>query len=237
MDLSALRTASRQRADEESTGFIDNDELDGYINQGYKIIYAKMVGKYTSYFIIPGTTGNGGEFDTVADQQLYDLPSDFFKLVRVEMRDSSSDDDRDFYRLKALNISNYDFSARYPYRAEYFYRYGYYLAGNKIGLRPIPSDASNTIRLWYVPTVTELSADGDVPVIQDVYHDSIADFAAIKCLSKSGEGIYKEKYQEWEDSLETILQSMEPRNQNAEQMVFSEDYENDLWENRFPWST
>lgn len=236
MQLSELRTASRERSDEEATGFIDNSELNGYINQGYRMIYAKMVGQFESYFVIPGTTGNGGQFDMVADQQLYDLPSDFHKLIRVEMRDSGSNDDRDFYRLKSLNIANYDFSARFPYKDAYFYRYGYYLAGNKIGFRPIPQDASNTVRLWYIPTVTALSNDSDVPVIPELYHDAIADYAAIKCLSKSGEDIYQEKYQEWLDSLDTVIQSMMPRNENAEQMVFTEDAESDLWENRFPWS-
>lgn len=238
MNLSEIRTASRQRADEESDGFIANGELDNYINQGVRYIYTQMVQRFEDYFIIPGTSVNGGEFDTVNNQQLYALPEDLHKVVRVEMRDASSDDDRDYYRIRRANIANYDFSSRVPAFSAGFYNYSYYIAGNKLGLRPIPSDANQTIRIWYVPFIPTLVDDSDVPEIPLIYHDLIADFAAIKCLSKSGEGIYKEKFSEFSLSLQNLIDTIESRDQQSEQMaLMDDDGDFDLWENRFPWGS
>jgi len=236
MNLSDLRTAARQRADEEATGFISNSELNGYINQGQKHCYAQMVQRFEMYFVIPGTVSNGGQFTTVSGQQLYAMPSGYHKLIRVEMRAASSNDDRDFYRLDKVNIANYDFSARYPYQSQGSFEYGYFLAGNKIGLRPIPQDTSNTIRVWYVPTTTLLADDADIPEIPEMYHELIAEYAAIKCLSKSGEGIYQEKWAEFTLELKNLVDTIETRDQKAESMVFSNDDGGDFLESHFPWA-
>jgi len=236
MDLSQIRTASRERADEESDGFISNSELDNYINQGVRYIFAQMVQRFEDYFIIPGTTVNGGEFDTVSNQQLYSLPADMHKLVKVEMRDSNSDDDRDYYRIKKANIANQDFSSRNTGSRYGFSSYQYYIAGSKVGMRPIPSGSSSTVRLWYIPFVATLVEDTDVPEIPLIYHDLISDYAAVKCLSKSGEGIYKEKFAEMNLSIQNLINTIESRDQQAEQMTFTaDDYDDDLLENRFPW--
>ncbi len=81
-----------------------------------------------------------------------------------------------------------------------------------------------------------MTEDSDSPDIPEMYHDMIADYAAIKCLSKSGEPIYKEKMEEFNISLNNLLDTIESRDQQAEQMVFSDDMnDGDLWENRFPW--
>lgn len=236
MDLSQLRTASRERADEESDGFISNSELDNYINQGVQYIFAQMVQRFEDYFIVAGDVSNGGEFDTVQNQQLYPLPADLHKLVKVEMRSATSDDDRDYYRIRKANIANQDYAAQSPRSRYGYYDFQYYIAGSKIGLRPIPSGATNTIRLWYVPFVALLVDDTDVPEIPIIYHNLIADYAAIKCLSKSGEGIYKEKFAELNLSIQNLLDTIESRDQQAEQMTFTdEDYDDDIFENRFPW--
>jgi len=236
MDLSGLRTASRQRADEESDGFISNSELDNYINQGVQYIFAQMCQRFEDYFIVAGDTANGGEFDTVNNQQLYAMPSDLHKLVKVEMRDATSNDDRDYYRLRKANIANQDYSAQSPSSRLGYYDFQYYVAGNKIGLRPIPSGSANTVRLWFIPFIALLVQDTDIPEIPLIYHNLIADYAAIKCLSKSGEGIYKEKFGELNLSIQNLLDTVEVRDQQAEQMTFTDsDYDDELFENRFPW--
>jgi len=194
-----------------------------------------MVQRFEDYFIIPGTVSDGGQFDTVTDQQLYSLPSGYHKLVRVEMRSASSSDERDFYILNKVNIGNRDLSSRYPYRSASYYTFGYFLAGQKIGLRPIPADTSNSIRIWYIPAVTAVALDADVPEIPIMYHELIAEYAAIKCLSKSGEGIYKEKWTEFTLELKNLVDTIEQRDQQAEQMVLTEENDEDLEESRFPW--
>jgi hypothetical protein len=78
--------------------------------------------------------------------------------------------------------------------------------------------------------------DADVPEIPLIYHDLISDYAAVKCLSKSGEGIYKEKFAEMNLSIQNLINTIESRDQQAEQMTFTaDDYDDDLLENRFPW--
>lgn len=237
MNLLQLRAASRQRADEEADGFITNGELNNYINQGSRYIYTQMVQRFEDYFIIPGEVSNGGVFNTVADQQLYAMPSQLHKLVKVEMRSSTSNNERDYYRIRRVNIANYDASARSPaLLSGNGFSFGYYIAGSKIGLRPIPSAQTQTIRIWYVPFIPLLALDVDSPEIPEMYHDFIADYAAIKMLSKSGEGIYPEKMGEFNISLKNLLDTIESRDQQAEQMTFLDDDESqDIWSNRFPW--
>lgn len=48
----------------------------------------------------------------------------------------------------------------------------YYIRGRKIGLLPIPSNNTDTLKVWYVYTPTELTA-GQEPVLPDKYHHLI----------------------------------------------------------------
>lgn len=229
MDLSTIRTFARQKADEVEVDFIDNTELTRYINQGLKYVYGKIVQRFDNYFIVKGTSGNGGAFSTVADTQEYSLPTTMMKLVRVEHRQSSSTSENDWLRLETLNIANDKVRVFYPPREGYGPGpgFGYFIAGNKLYLRPVPTHVFS-IRLWFIPKVTELSADSDEPEIPTEYHELLAEYGAIQMLAKSGEGIWRERTDVFKAELDNMLETVENRNQQAEQMVISDEWSFDI---------
>lgn len=315
MELSTLRDIARSKADEQSTGFVSNTELNRFLNQGLKYIYNTIAQRFENYFIVRGNNGSGftsfattdvntatdeitvsrrfstgdpllfktsgslpgglstattyyainvsstvikvastlsnaeagtainitstgsgthqvgnsGAFSTEVRRQEYSLPSDMMKLVRVEHRQTGSSSEDDWLGLSTLNIGNDRVRTFYPPREGWGPGpgFGYFIAGNKVYLRPEPTHAFS-IRLWYVPRVQEMSSDTDVPGIPEEYHDLIADYGAIETLAKSGEGIWKERSEIFKTNLEKLIEAIEMRNQQSEQMVISDEFSFDI---------
>jgi len=221
MDLQTLRDSARSKADEQNTNFIDNTELDRFLNQAQNYVYGKIAQRFEDYFCVKGTALNGGLFNTVAGTQSYDLPSDLIKVVRVEHRQTGSSDDNDWRRLERSNINNDSVNDYFPVRPGYSPSFGYYLAGAQIHIRPVPQDAY-TIRIWYIPRATTMALVTDEPSLPEEYHEMIAEYAAIQCLRKSGEGIWGEAMTLFTTELTNMLETIENRDQNSEQMVITD---------------
>lgn len=223
MNLLALRTSSRVKADEEATGFITDTMLNGFLNEGNRFLYNKIVAAYEDYFVIEGTAPNGGLIPVVNGTHKYALPSTMQKLVKVEWRASGDSNEDNWRKVDRLNISNDNRYADsfYPTREGYVGRFGYFNAGNYLYIRPTPKDAFD-VRLWFIPKAIQLSADVDVPESPEEFHELIADFASMRILGKSGEGIYKELQDMFNLQLSTFLETVSHRNQEAQQMVITD---------------
>jgi hypothetical protein len=93
--LSDLRTLVRQRADQENSQFVTDEELRQYINRGYAELYDLLVTNATSedYFL------NSSTVTLVSGTQTYDLPADFYKLRGVDLNMGS-----DTFPLRRYNI-------------------------------------------------------------------------------------------------------------------------------------
>lgn len=228
MQLSDLRASARSKADEESTGFISNTELNRYLNQGLRLVYGKIAQRFQNYFIVPGTTLNGGKFTTVSGTQEYSLPATLLKLVRVEQRNTNSTTDNDWRKMETANIDTDMFDTYYPIREGYLPQFGYFIAGNKFYIRPVPTTAFD-VRLWFIPLVADLSADGDIPGVPSPYHELIADYGALQCLRKSGEALYKPAMDMFNIELTNMLDTIEYRDQQPEQMVITDQRDNDRY--------
>lgn len=222
MDLDDLRSSARSKADETATDFITTIELDRYINQGLRYVYGKIAQRFEDYFVVPGTVGNDGLISTVSGTQAYDLPDDLMKIVRVEHRAAGDTNDNNWRRMERLNISNDRLDDYYPVREGYSPSFGYFVGGNKVYLRPVPTTAFS-VRIWFVPRVTVLSAGSDIPGVPDEFQELIAEYAALQCLRKSGEGIYKEASDIFQLELQNMIENIEVRDQQAEQMVITDD--------------
>lgn len=228
MDLSLIRDSARSKADEEATGFIDNTELDRFINQGLRYVYGYLVQQYQDYFIVPGTVGNGGLISVVSGTQEYALPTTLYKLVRVERRDSNDTNENNWRKLSRLNIGNDQINDFYPVREGYDQGFGYFIAGAKLYLRPVPSGGFS-LRLWFIPSVVALSLTTDVPGIPEEYHELVAEFAAIQMLRKSGEGIYKESMDQFQLELKSMVETSVHRDFQPEQMAIYDNRDFDLF--------
>jgi hypothetical protein len=228
MDLSTLRDSARSKADEEATGFIDNTELDRFINQGLRFVFGNLVQRFQDHFIVKGTNSNGGAISVTQGQNEYDLPTTLYKLVRVERRNSNDSNENNWRKMPRLNLGNDQINDFYPIREGRDQGFGYFVAGKKMYLRPVPSGGFD-LRLWFIPSVTALATGTDVPEVPEEYHELIAEFAAIQMLRKSGEGIYKESMDQFQLELKSMMDTAVHRTFEPEQMIVSDDSDFDRW--------
>lgn len=228
MNLTSLQTLARQKADEEATGYVDTDELNSYLNQGLKFIHGKIIQKHEYFFIVKGTVGNGGYITVSANVNEYALPTSMLKLIRVERRNSTDSNEGNWRKLARLNIGNDQINDFFPIREGRDQGFGYFIAGSKLYLRPVPSSGFD-LRLWFIPRVTALSSGSDIPETPEEYHELIAEYAAIQILGKSGEGIWKERADIFKAELDNMIDTVEQRAFEPEQIVVTDDYDFDRW--------
>ena len=179
-----LRDAVRQRADIVNSQFITDAELNSYINQSYFELYDLLISKYgDNYYVAPVYTITT---DGINDQ--YALPNNppsvpaFYKLLGVDLGLSNTSD-------SFVTIRPFEFIDRNRYAVPNFQSfYGltnlrYRINGDKIWFTPIPA-ANQRIRLWYIPRMTTLSADGDTVDGISGWTEYIICDAAMKCMQK-----------------------------------------------------
>jgi len=149
MNLAQLRTASRQRADMVNSTFVSDAELSSYINASYYELYDLLVQKYGNDYYVTQYS-----FNLVGNQERYDLPDDFYKLLGVDLQIGGGPDGyvslRPFSlaernRYSTANVQTWIGVTNLRYR----------LSGNKLWFTPSPQ-TGQTIRIWYIPRLAEL---------------------------------------------------------------------------------
>jgi len=179
MTLLQLRTAAQQRADMVNSEFVSDSEWNSYINQSYYELYDLLVQKYgNDYYVADPHT-----FTTDGVNDSYALPSDFYKLLGVDLQLGISQDS--WVTLKPFNFAERN---RYAVpNLQSFYgltNMRYRLRGMlKLWLTPFPAGGQN-LRLWYVPRLTELSDDTSEADGVSGWTEYIICDAAMKALQK-----------------------------------------------------
>ena len=174
--LGQIRLMSQQRADRVNSNFVTLPEWNNYINQAMFELYDLLVTVYEDLyiatpisFVADGTTylyplPNGSNTFTNALSNQSFIPQPFYKLIGVDLA------------LKTANngfvtVNKFNFSDRnrfvYPNTASTIYgvfNLQYRLLGlNQIEFIPTPS-AGQSLRIWYVPRLTELLQDTDTTI-------------------------------------------------------------------------
>jgi len=173
--LLSLRTQSRQRADMENTTFVSDTELNGYINASASELYDLLIGVYEDYKITSQSVS------IVANTDTYSLPNDFYKLRGVDL---VLDSLGNAVTLKPFNFqerNSYLFTPTWNVVGLSYLRY--HLQGDSIRFVPVPS-SSQTLKLWYIPSITTLSADGDTLDGVNGFEEYVVIDAAIKMRIK-----------------------------------------------------
>ena len=172
MCLSQIRLAAMQRADRVNSNFVTTAEWRNYINQSMFELYDLLITTYEDYYVATPIqfTANGSTF-------IYDLPNGSNTFLNALTLATFTP--KPFYKLKgvdlALNsasnayvtVNKFNFADRnrfvYPNTSSTIYgvfNMAYRLLGNKIEFIPTPS-GGQSIRLWYIPRLTELLQDTD----------------------------------------------------------------------------
>lgn len=148
--LAQLRTALLVRAGMNTSGTsvdLTSAVLDGIINdavyEGWDVIVNKQLDYYT------GSTS----VSVVAGTDTYALPSDFYKLRAVWILDGAR-----YLRLRPTDLDAAHLLTGQTAGSKSTYRYR--VTNRNLVIMPPPARAE-TLRVYYVPIKTEMTADGD----------------------------------------------------------------------------
>lgn len=179
MTLAQIRTAARQRADMTASQFVTNEEWNSYINSSLAELYDLLVTKFGNDYFVQTYS-----FQTNPSVERYDLPSDFYKLLGVDLALTPGEGDNGYISLRPFT-----FAERNRYATANAQTWigvtnlRYRLSANKLWFTPIPQ-VGQTIRLWYVPRVIPLVNDTDENDGISGWLEYVIVDAAIKALQK-----------------------------------------------------
>jgi hypothetical protein len=165
--ISDLITETRQRADMQNTQFVTDVEITTYLDKAYRKVYNHIVAKYSAIFV------SEASIPTVNGVDTYDLPSDFYRLLGVDIVSGSRSYTLRPWSLNERNRTAFGFLTQ-PFR--------YYLKGQKIVLKPEPR-APDTLRIIYVPAPPALTGATQINCF-DGFDEYIVIDAAIQCKQK-----------------------------------------------------
>lgn len=160
--LLQLRDRCKQESDNVGQSFVSDPEWNTYINNSYGELYSLLAESYGADYFVQSLTG-GYTFLTDGINSFFALPADFFKLLGVDVQVSSPQ--------QWVSLKPFAFADR-----------------NRLSVfnNPVPM-AGQTVRMFYIPRVTALAADGtstvDAVSINGWDEYIVAD-ACIKALAK-----------------------------------------------------
>lgn len=180
LTLSELRLRSRQRADMESSEFVGDSEFNYYINSALRELHDILVQSYGENYYVKSAT-----ITTTPQQEEYAISSivtddDFYKLKGLDAQLNGDD----FFTLQRFNFNERN---RFQNFGTWDYlgltNVRYQLLGSNLRLSPAP-DAEVLLRMWYIPSAQELTADTDIYDDINGYSDYIVASAARRALMK-----------------------------------------------------
>lgn len=179
LSLLQIRDAVRARADQVNSTFIQDGELTDYINQSAYELYDLLVSKYGDAYFAKTPPYS---FTTDGVNETFALPADTLKLLGVDLQTNGAPNG--WLTLRPFNMAERNRNWR-PNAAPVvgFTSLRYRLHGSNLWLTPMPS-AGQTVRVWYVPRMTELVNEDDLLDGISGWTEYVIVDAAIKCLLK-----------------------------------------------------
>jgi hypothetical protein len=213
----------QQRCNKENSLFYTQQELASMVSQSYKAMYDKIVTAYgDDYFVQTPYTYTTGQ-----NQQLYPLPSDFYKLMLCEVA-LNPQDPNSYVTLKQFNFIQKNL---YNYPNQYT-MYGitnlrYRLNGSNLMIVP-QTQGGQTLRIWYVPRPSQLINLTDTLDGVSGWEEYIVADVCIKMLAKeeSDVSIFIAQLAQMEKRLDELAKN---RNLGEPQTVSDSKYRNFAW--------
>lgn len=176
--LAQLKTRVRERANMENSEFIQDSELVTYINYSVSQLRDKLVSKVGNDYFASFYTYNLSN-----GQEAYSLPSDFYKLLYIEVKA----DDNYFYKMRRYEVSekNYGRSPLNYFITDIRYR----LRADSVVFTPPNLIGGRTVKLTYVPLVTNLVNDYDILNGYNGWDEYVVLLTARKCLVKEEQDV------------------------------------------------
>lgn len=183
--LGNLRTQAQQRTDLTYNTNITTQEWNQYLSDSYKWLYNLILQKFgNDYYVqIPFTYTTTGQVDPVWQANVYPLPNDFYKMLRVEVALNPADPNSwiTLRKFEAINANLYNYPNQYTLFGITDLRYRIW--GPNLQIVPIAS-AGQTLRIWYAPRPDQLINDTDIVDGLADYEELVVVDAGIKALAK-----------------------------------------------------
>jgi hypothetical protein len=196
--LLQLRTQARQRANMENSTFVTDGEFNTYINLSISELYDMLCSKSDADYNISSST-----FTTVTNQDSYNLPVDFYRLRGVDLLIDP---------LRPVPLKRFEFAERNSIDPQF---YGvvdirYRLRGDKLTFTPTELMGGQSMRIWYIPLPTQLSADNHTLNGYNGWEELVIVKTAIKALVKEEQDTSQLTY-EYEQLKLRLEQAMDSR--------------------------
>ena len=213
--LLTLRNDTRHYLDESTQADWMDTDLSRIINKHYHRVVTSVIDVFENYYITEATA------DTVADQQEYALPSDFWKIRRVVINYDISSSNASFSRCLPVDIDEIRYNLGNTNTGVTVVRNpSYYLQGDLIGFLPVPTnDGDEAIKIWYIRYKIDLVEDTDTIDIPypDRYYSIITKAAAAEALRKGQQEPIEAKRLEDEAATDLKKMQMELEDRIAEE--------------------
>lgn len=215
--LLALRDRCKQRANMENSSFVSDSEWNGYINYSISELRDTIASKVGDDYYATSQT-----YTLDNQNETYALPADFYKILWVEILAN----DGYYYKMRRFELSEMNSNANVVTFAIPDIKYR--LRGSNIWFNPLSALGGRTVRLWYVPLLTELSADGDTVDGFNGWDEFIVLKSARKALVKEEQDVSQVDaelavlYQRIEAMAENRDQAQPMRIQDSESLKYSE---------------
>jgi hypothetical protein len=173
---------------------VSDAELNTWISDGYLQMVDAIQKERQDYFVKSSLSS------TSANVQEYVLPSDFVKMLKVNLSLDGT-----WYKVEPLG----DADLRYVDTPSSTDLQGfntasprYYIYKSTMGLLPTPTTTeSQNIKIWYVYSPSDLSADSSTPDFPSIYHPTIKYSAFANYLDRKGEHAAAERMRNRFDEL------------------------------------
>lgn len=157
--LAEIKTLVRQRADMENSQFVSDSELTYYINLAAAELHDLLINTFNDYNVTCRTIALS------SDQDVYQLPEDFYNIYRVEVSTDGSFNTNTI-KLKKFSFQDWNRSTNSVGMGVTGFLYTQYrVVGDNLILMPKPSGAGYA-RIWYYPPakkLKDLSTNVDKP--------------------------------------------------------------------------
>jgi len=157
--LLQLRDRCKQESDNVGQSFVSDSEWNTYINASYQELYGIIVQAFGNDYFVQ-SPASGYTFTTDGVNQFFNLPSDFFKLLGVDLLVSSPN--------YWVSLTAFTFQER-----------------NRLNLfNNLVPMAGQQLRMFYVPRATVLVSDSDSVDGVNGWEEFIVVDASMKASSK-----------------------------------------------------
>lgn len=171
VSLAEFRTRVLQAVDAEGSGFVETPELNRFINGSLDALYDKLVAVWEDYY--------ARDVSITLTGTSLSLPTDFYKLLGVDVQVSSSD---------WVDLKECPWAERNRWRSLTGARpeeVRYMLRGQVLQFVPGFGTASVPASLSYIPLRAPLAADSDIINFPQHWEEWAVVHAGLKFLSKA----------------------------------------------------